>query len=385
MRRVLVIGAGIFGLTAALELVSRGAEVRVVDPGPIPHPLAESTDISKVIRADYGSDELYSVLMERALERWRDWNRTIVPGLFHECGVLFVTRETMQPSGFEYESYRLLRARGHRLERMTSDELRRRFPSWSGADVGGYYNHSGGWAAGGAVVSALANRARAAGVTVHEGVQIVAEELEAGRARALRTQRGERLEADVFVFTVGCWAAGLLRDLRHCFRATGHPVLHFVPADLGAFDEDRFPVFGADISRTGVYGFPAIGGVVKVASHGPGRLVDPSSPSERTVTACEEGDIRATLREALPALGAARCASSRTCVYCDTHDGDLWIAPDPERPNRIVASGGSGHAFKFAPILGAIIADACEGVVVPRFRWRPEIGPKPPADAARQV
>src|SRR5215472_17266261 len=117
MRRVLVIGAGIFGLTAALELVSRGAEVRVVDPGPIPHPLAESTDISIVIRADYGSDELYSVL--------------------------FVTRETMQPSGFEYESYTLLRARGHPLERMTSDELRRRFPSWSGAYVDGYYNPSG--------------------------------------------------------------------------------------------------------------------------------------------------------------------------------------------------------------------------------------------------
>src|SRR5229473_643866 len=52
--RVLVAGAGIFALTAALELRRRGHEVRLVDPGPVPHPLAASTDISKVVRLEYG-------------------------------------------------------------------------------------------------------------------------------------------------------------------------------------------------------------------------------------------------------------------------------------------------------------------------------------------
>ncbi len=46
----LIVGAGIYGVTAALELRSRGHRVSLIDPGPIPHPLAASTDISKVVR-----------------------------------------------------------------------------------------------------------------------------------------------------------------------------------------------------------------------------------------------------------------------------------------------------------------------------------------------
>ncbi len=53
---VLIVGAGVFGLTAALELRARGWRVSVIDPGPVPTPAAASTDISKVVRMDYGAD-----------------------------------------------------------------------------------------------------------------------------------------------------------------------------------------------------------------------------------------------------------------------------------------------------------------------------------------
>jgi glycine/D-amino acid oxidase-like deaminating enzyme len=59
-RRALVLGGGIFGVTGALELRRRGWRVMLVDPGPVPRPLAASTDRSKVIRADYGGDEFLS-------------------------------------------------------------------------------------------------------------------------------------------------------------------------------------------------------------------------------------------------------------------------------------------------------------------------------------
>jgi len=62
------------------------------------------------------------------------------------------------------------------------------------------------------------------------------------------------------------------------------------------------------------------------------------------------------------------------CVYCDTRDGHFWIAPSPACEGLVVATGGSGHGFKFAPLLGEWIADALDGTVEPRFRWRPEIG-----------
>jgi glycine/D-amino acid oxidase-like deaminating enzyme len=63
----------------------------------------------------------------------------------------------------------------------------------------------------------------------------------------------------------------------------------------------------------------------------------------------------------------------RVCVYGDSRDEHFLIAPDPAREGLLVAAGGSGHGFKFAPVLGALIADALEGVphpLLPKFRWR---------------
>ena len=97
MSSVVVAGGGIFGVTAALALRGRGYSVTLVDPGPLPHPLAESTDISKVIRMDYGPDEGYLSLMEAAMEGWRRFNERWPRPLYHETGVAFLSRGPMRP------------------------------------------------------------------------------------------------------------------------------------------------------------------------------------------------------------------------------------------------------------------------------------------------
>jgi glycine/D-amino acid oxidase-like deaminating enzyme len=57
--RVLVVGAGVFGVCAARALKSRGHAVSILDPGPLPRVEAASTDISKIVRMDYGADVFY--------------------------------------------------------------------------------------------------------------------------------------------------------------------------------------------------------------------------------------------------------------------------------------------------------------------------------------
>ena len=150
--------------------------------------------------------------------------------------------------------------------------------------------------------------------------------------------------------------------------------MHFRPVDPEPFRPERFPVFCADISTTGYYGFPVhpIEGVVKIARHGVGRVMHPESP-ERVVTAEELAHARAFVAEVFPLLAASPIVFSGVCLYCDSWDGHFWIAHDPDRPGVVVATGDSGHAFKFGPVLGSLIADVAEGRADPlhqKFRWR---------------
>src|SRR5437667_12395039 len=104
MAKIIIVGCGVFGVTAALELYQRGHTVSIFDPGQLPNPLASSTDISKLIRMDYGADDFYISIMERTLERWEDWNRLWGEELYHQDGFLNLTSGEMEAGGFEHES-----------------------------------------------------------------------------------------------------------------------------------------------------------------------------------------------------------------------------------------------------------------------------------------
>ena len=389
MPSVLVVGAGVFGAAAASELRRRGWTVTVIDPGPLPHPLAASTDISKALRMEYGPDERYMALMEQAFRGWREWARAWSDAgqasLFHETGVLVASRHPMRSGGFEHDSWQLLLRRGHHPERFDAQSLAHRFPAWStGAYVDGFYHGVGGFAESGRVVEWLLREAERAGVRIVTGRRAMALIERGGRVVGVEDETRDAHTADHVVVAAGAWTGKLL-GFQHEIRATGHPVLHIRPRDPASFQAERFPVFMADVSRTGLYGFPINReGVVKVALHDEGVELDPDAP--RVVTPAHEERMRARLATALPGLANGEIVYRRLCLYEDTQDGDFWIARDPGREGLTVASGGSGHGFKFAPVLGAIIADVVEGRAHPltdKFRWRPEVRLTTAMEAAR--
>ena len=387
MSRVIVVGAGINGVVAAIELKKRGHQVILIDPGPLPHPLAASTDISKAVRAAYGADENYTELAERSIKLWRKWNKEFGIELYHETGVMFVRRREMKPGDFEYESFKMLQQRGHKVERMNSAQLWRRFPAWNPELFrDGVLELEAGYAESGRAVATLIQRAGSIGVELRSSSRFAHLDQRDHRIEGIVLDNGERIAADRIVMAVGAWTPYLLPFTKKFFRASGQPVFHLKPPRPDLFAPERFPVFGADITTTGYYGFPLNSdGIVKIANHGPGREMSPESP-KRAVTSEEEENLRKFLSWAFPELAEAPIVYTRVCMYCDTHDGNFWIAPDPKREGLVIAAGDCGHGFKFAPVLGEIIADAVEqksNSILEKFRSRPAVPAGTGTDVAR--
>lgn len=389
-QRILIAGAGAFGLSAAIDLARRGYAVEVLEAGEIPHPLAASTDISKVFRMEYGVDEVYMELAERAREGWLERNERLRRAgerpLYHETGVLMASMEALAPGGYEYESLRWLEARGHSPERLDGAALRSRFPAWGDCFVDGFFHAKGGWLESGRTLEVLAAEARRGGVTVRENHPVEGLLESNGRVTGVCAAGGRAFEADRVVLACGSWVHELVPELAPSLVRTYHPVLHLRPRDPSLFEAYRFPVFTADVAQTGFYGFPLNPGlgVVKVAHHG--EAVEAPADGSLTVGAELIEGFREFLVRAIPPLADAEVVHTRLCPYSDTQDEDFWIGEDPERPGLVVASGGSGHAFKFVSVLGEVVADAAEGragALLDKFRWRPELRLEQGREAAR--
>lgn len=383
---VVVVGAGIFGLAGALELERRGYGVTLVNAGPIPHASAASNDVSRMVRMDYGADRLHCRLGSEAISGWRRWNARWGRDLYHEDGLLFLSSGPLEEESFEGHSYRTLSEEGWSPERLGSEEIATRYPGWN-ADyyIDGYFNQRGGWAEATAVVSLLAGEARARGICVKtEAVSEIARG--SGRVAGVIAADGTEIRADRVVAAAGVWTPSLLPELDGFIRLSGQPLLYFRPADPEPFRPPRFPPWGADIATTGWYGFPANReGIVKIGVHGPGYSVSPDAPR---VPPGDEDEARCRdfLSHSLPALADAPLHAVKMCVYTDTFDGDFLISRHPGTEGLTVASGGSGHGFKFGPVLGRLIADAVEGIPNPyldRYAWR-SVG-DPATEASRYV
>ena len=370
---IVVAGAGIFGLSAALELRSRGYAVTVVDPGPVPYPLAASNDVSRMVRMDYADDKLYSDLAAEAIEGWHALNERRGRPLYHEDGFLVLTSHPLESPAVERQSYDLLTAAGWPLERLDSGTVAERFPLWNAEHyTDGYYNPRGGWAEAGETVLFMAAEAQAAGIEIRSGFTAQTLLIDSGRAVGIRSADSEEVRADAVLVAAGVWTPRLVREMQDMMTPVAQTLVYLRPTLPERFRPPSFPPWGADIPRTGWYGFPAnTEGVVKMANHGPGRVVDADAPRDADDAVIQS--CRDFLADSLPELANAPLAGSRACFYNDTWDADFYITRHPQVEGLTIATGGSGHAFKFTPVLGKVTADVIEGKqnrYAERFAWR---------------
>lgn len=212
MQDYLIVGAGVFGLSTALELAKSqpDAKVTLIDRSPCPHPSAASSDLNKIIRADY-DDVFYMRLALEALEKWK--TDPIYRPYFHETGMLFA-----EDIGMGDASLKNYKAIGHDAgaEILTTDEALDRFPIFKKAnwtDVkDNYYNPHSGWAEADPTMRSVAEAALAAGVKFsQDSVERLIFD-SAGACVGVRALDGQETRAGTTLLCAGAWTAQLIAD-----------------------------------------------------------------------------------------------------------------------------------------------------------------------------
>jgi sarcosine oxidase len=134
-------------------------------------------------------------------------------------------------------------------------------------------------------------------------------------------------------------------------RVTRQTFHTFRPSDPAAVSPDRVPVW-CDYDRLW-YGFPDHGPGLKIADDNPAREVDPDAV-DRRLDPAEARTLGAYLADRFPTVDLA-LVESGTCLYALTPDHDFLLGLLPGAPVSVAV--GLGHAFKFAPVIGRILAD----------------------------
>ena len=350
---VAVCGVGAMGSATLYHLARRGVRAVGIERATPGHDGGSSHGLSRIIRLSYFENPSYVPLLRQGYARWHDLERTVGHPLVHRIGIL----EIGAPDG-ALLSATLAAARLHDLPHDTfgARDLTTRFPAFRvPGDFIAVFQPDGGFVEAAAAIAAQVELAKANGAELRTGESVIGIESQGGRVRVV-TDRGW-IEAGAAIVTAGPWMKKLLPSASLPLRVTRQVLGWFKPHDPALFAGGRCPVFLIE-SRHGLHhGIPFDADLgLKVAKHyHADETVDPDTCA-RAVSERDEMLIRAMVAEHLPAANG-QLAAAKTCLYTMTPDGDFIIDRLPECPQIIVASPCSGHGFKFAPVIGEILAD----------------------------
>ncbi|KAH8770570.1 putative fructosyl amino acid protein [Hyaloscypha finlandica] len=390
---ILVLGSGVFGLSTALALTARpsftNTRITLLDRNPFPSPDGSSIDTSRIIRADY-SDPSYASLAASAQSLWRQQGPSELggEGRYSECGLVLVADKGQQGERYVQESLENVRKISGQEGEGTIRELKNRkeideaVGTGGGSGDWGYVNTSSGWADAEEGMKWMRRRAEAT-----NGISFVVGEAtcllkNGNKILGATLKDGSTLKAELTIVATGAWT-GKLIDLRGRATATGQVLCYL---DLTEQEQERLGKMPVLLNMsTGMFIIPPKNRVLKIARHSygyanpvsiPHPSPSPSSSEERIEVSVprtalddkqlwvpREGELacRQALREMIPELGERRFSKSKICWYTDTPSGDFLIDYHPEHEGLFLATGGSGHGYKFLPVIGERIVDVVEG------------------------
>lgn len=338
-----VVGAGIAGVTTALELRRRGARVRLIDRWEPGNSRAASTDYNRIIRAISGRDEFYTDWVRQARLRWLELQAQTGQKLYYENGTLILATEGH--CHWEDATSATFDKLGVPYHRFTPAEVEQRFPQFQVPDIAYalYEPESGMVMSHRAVVSIAQLFEREGGI------------VERGRVTTDHDERlmlnDKPLEADVIVVCTGAWMGDMYpKTIKPIGKVQGINVLYTsTPDGKSTFDQTHMPCW-IDHGQ-GSFGLPSVeGSGVKAAVVIP-EVIDIEN-DERIVKRESLARTRTYIAKRFPELVGERVVDSKFNAIIITPDTHFICDWHPEHSNVLLAGGCSGHLLKHGPVFG---------------------------------
>lgn len=353
----IVIGVGSMGAATCYELARRRQRVLGIDQFSPPHERGSHAGQSRIIRKAYFEHPDYVPLLERAYEHWADFEAKTGTRLFHKTGIVYFGKADNENIAGVRKSADLYKIP---IENIPRQESSSRLPQFQiPDDFDTVFEPDAGFVTPEAALTLYISEAEKAGASIVRNTTALGWKHDGDNIR-VSTSNGEYI-ATRLVVTAGAWTSRILQGLSIPLEVTRQHLAWFAPSDNAPFLEDVFPCWFVEDPELGTfYGFPwrtsADGPVgVKLAHHHPGVRC---SPEDMNVASPDEEDkLRQFVRRYIPSLGQ-NLAYTKQCLYTYSPDSHFIIDFLPGSDEKVcIACGFSGHGFKFAPVVGEILAD----------------------------
>lgn len=349
----IILGLGGMGSAALWHLARRGCKVLGIEQFGVAHDQGSSHGGSRLIRRAYFEHPDYVPLVSRAYTLWDELEAAYGKKLFHRTGLFLAGN---RPGILIDGVLRASQAHKLEIETVTAVDAAKRFPGLrAGADMTVLYEPDAGFLEVENCVRAHIEQALACGARAEFGVKVLSWSATTNGVR-IETDSGPRTARNLIV-AGGAWSNELLGKLGIHLQVRRKVVVWY-ETRLDTFRADNAsPVFCFDTPSGFFYGFPTFDGrTVKVGEHSGGNPVQSPEQLDREIHEDDLGLLARFIGAHVPVAGP-KVIEHSVCMYTMTPDEHFIIDRHPEHENVFIACGFSGHGFKFASVVGSVLAD----------------------------
>ena len=358
---IIVIGVGSMGSATCYNLSKRGYKVLGLEQFDITHEFGSHAGQSRIIRKAYFEHPDYVPLLERAYENWEmlEWETDMQ--VYYKTGLLYAGKPNNEIiTGVERSAglYNI------DIDQMNIAAAADHFPQFKFPDEFDIlFEPEAGFITPEKAIRLYASQAKKNGAIINTNEKVIDWQRE-GTTIIVRTDK-DSYQCNKLIITAGAWAGKIISRLADKINVTRQFVAWIKTKNDDQFELNKFPcwMIGDDLKHGCYYGFPLLDtekfgdpAGLKLAHHFPFQTTDPDNVNRQT-TEFDIENLNYCLSKYLPGVFDS-ILHTKICLYANSPDENFIIDKLPGYEENVsIACGFSGHGFKFASVVGEILAD----------------------------